>query len=420
MFKREEKKYENGLVHVHYYVPFLRSLSMNYAVKTGKANEYTPEAFGISHFLEHMLFNGSEKYPRFEETSKIASELGFQENAWTWLSITNYHMTSPVKSYSKAFDILSQRTFKPLLLEETVEKEKGIIQEERKMRDNQPPSIVEKIISADLFKDSSYADGILGTEESIDNFTREALKEHHARYYSSNNTWFVTYGGMKFSDVLDFSEEFNKSLEKQDIPEHNSKIKMENPFKQEVILEERMDVPGAFYSRQIAFDIVTNIDDYISLLLFEALLFKGEGAYLPIKLQKESSDVSSIRGGLFPFRDMIAIEVTFSLAEEKVKTVTDKYSDVLEYAVNSVTELYFARARGYLEGDLVRNLESLDYVSQPSSLSVERINQFYDLQLTPDLLLKKIRNYTLEDYKTTMARLWKGNISQHAVIRPKK
>jgi len=420
MFKREEKKYKNGLVHVHYHVPFLRSLSMNYVVKTGKANEYTPESFGISHFLEHMLFNGSEKYPNVKDNQKLAAKLGFQENAWTWMSVTNYYMTTSIKSCVKAFDILSQRVFKPLLLEDMVKKEKGIIQEERKMGENQPTRMVDSLIDSNLFKGSSYADKVIGTAESIDGFTHETLKEHHKKYYSPNNTWFVTYGGMPFSEVLDFSDEFNKSLERQNIPEHNANIKMENPFRQEVLLEDKMDVPGAFYSREIAFKIVNNIEDYISLLLFEAILYKGEGAYLSRKLRKESSDVSSIEGGLYPFKDIILVGVTFSLAEDKVETVVAKYSEALEYIIKDVTESDFVRALGYLEGDLVRSLESVDYVSRPDSLSVERLNQFYNLQLTPDILLKNIQNYKIEDYKRIIAKLWKESMSQHAVIRPKK
>src|SRR5258708_2801995 len=125
-------KLKNGLTVITYDIPTLKSVTSLISVGTGTRFEDRKNN-GISHFLEHMFFKGSKKYPTAELISTVIDGMGAINNAWTSHEVTSYWVKSSTKYIEKANDILSSMLKESLLLDEEISREKGVIVEEMRM-----------------------------------------------------------------------------------------------------------------------------------------------------------------------------------------------------------------------------------------------------------------------------------------------
>src|SRR5512141_699900 len=117
-------------------VPMAGVNSIATAVMVSVGSRYeTPQINGISHFLEHMVFKGTEKYPTTEDVNTIERAGGLQ-NAYTDIDITNYHNKVLADDWSLALDINKELALKPKLEEQYVDKERDVILEEMKRYDD--------------------------------------------------------------------------------------------------------------------------------------------------------------------------------------------------------------------------------------------------------------------------------------------
>ncbi|MGC8853084.1 MAG: M16 family metallopeptidase, partial [Hydrogenobacter sp.] len=137
---------------------------------------------GMAHFLEHMLFNGSEKYP-YGEIDKLVESMGGNINAGTSKEYTFYHIEIAKPYWKPALEILYQLTQKPLLSEDMIEKEKPIVIEELRRGKDNPSTVLWEEFEKLAYKVSPYRFPIIGYEETIRNFTRDALLRFYRNFY---------------------------------------------------------------------------------------------------------------------------------------------------------------------------------------------------------------------------------------------
>src|SRR3989344_4178552 len=127
---------QNGLTLITINLPHLESVTTLIAVGAGSRYE-TRATNGISHFLEHMFFKGSRKYPTAEQIATIVDGIGAVNNAATDKEVTYYWIKSAAKHIELSSDILSSMAKESILAEEEIQREKGVIVEELRMyRDN--------------------------------------------------------------------------------------------------------------------------------------------------------------------------------------------------------------------------------------------------------------------------------------------
>src|SRR3989337_3618992 len=122
-------KLPNGLRILSVPMPTLESATVTVWVKTGSRMEEA-RVNGISHFLEHMVFKGSKKRPSAKEISEVVDAIGGEFNAATSKEWTNFYIKSRAGNLDTAFDVLSDMVLKPLLKEEDINRERGVIIEE--------------------------------------------------------------------------------------------------------------------------------------------------------------------------------------------------------------------------------------------------------------------------------------------------
>ena len=159
------EKLENGIQVVLEEIGYVRSISFGIWVKNGTRNE-RPEENGISHYIEHMMFKGTEN----RSARQIAEEmdaLGGQINAYTTKEYTCYHTRVLDKHVKQAMEVMSDMLLHPAFSQEEVDKERNVITEEIYMYDDAPEELVHDCLQDSIWRESSLGMPILGTEETI-------------------------------------------------------------------------------------------------------------------------------------------------------------------------------------------------------------------------------------------------------------
>jgi predicted Zn-dependent peptidase len=164
-------------------VPMASVNSIATAVAVGVGSRYeTAKINGISHFLEHMVFKGTKKYPTTDDVNSIERAGGLQ-NAYTDIDVTNYHNKVLHTDWELALEINKELAIEPKLPKEWVDMERGVIIEEMKRYDDEPASKVEEAYHALLYPNSRLGMRIIGEKESLHAVTDKELREYHDAWY---------------------------------------------------------------------------------------------------------------------------------------------------------------------------------------------------------------------------------------------
>ena len=191
---------DNGIKVVLEEIRYVRSISFGIWVKNGTRNE-RPEQNGISHYIEHMMFKGTEH----RSARQIAEEMdavGGQINAYTTKEYTCYHTRVLDKHMEQALDVMSDMLLCPAFLQEEVEKERNVIMEEIDMYDDAPEELVHDCLQDDIWRNSSLGMPILGTKQTIGTFTAETIRQYYENNYHTNNIVLSVAGNFQSEDMM--------------------------------------------------------------------------------------------------------------------------------------------------------------------------------------------------------------------------
>ena len=184
-------------------MPESPTVAMQLAVSTGSVHEEEYLGCGLSHFLEHMLFQGTRNYPGLSGSDRI-NALGGDNNAFTSYYQTVYHLTVPAANYTEALDILSDMACYPLFPEDKFNSEKQVILHERAMRhDDANSRLVEEVFSL-VFREHPARYPIIGYLDKINSVSREMMADYFCRRYRPHLSAFVVVGPVTPEEVYEF------------------------------------------------------------------------------------------------------------------------------------------------------------------------------------------------------------------------
>ncbi len=184
---------DNGLPVVLAPIPASPTVSVWVWYRVGSKNEW-PGVTGASHWVEHMLFEGSPRYGKGEIDRAIVS-VGGELNAFTDTDFTAYFSTVPREHLSVPLDIESDRMTRALLRDEEVARERTVIHSEREGNENWPEFRVEEELYQLAFRVHPYRWDALGRREDIERMTAEELRGYYQRFYGTRNAVLVVAGG---------------------------------------------------------------------------------------------------------------------------------------------------------------------------------------------------------------------------------
>jgi len=185
----------NGLTCILAPIEGLQSVTVLALVKSGTRHE-TPVNNGISHFLEHIVYKGTRKYPTSMDISLAIDNIGGQMNAYTDKENTAFYVKTAVSHIDIALDIVSQVVFEPTLPKAEIEIERGVILEEIGMYEDQPQNKVLREFFNLLYPKSTIGWDTLGTKETVSKLNREQFQEYLNYLYMPNRMTLVVAGGI--------------------------------------------------------------------------------------------------------------------------------------------------------------------------------------------------------------------------------
>lgn len=194
----------------------MESVAIVFGIGAGSRYEVQKHQ-GISHFIEHMLFKGTNKRKSTLEISQVIEGIGGEINASTSKETTYLYAKVPQEQFNTAFDVLADIILNSLMREEDIHKEKNIIIEEIKKYQDIPEELVEILLDKIMWKNHPLGKPILGDEKSVINIQREDLLSYINTFYRPNNLVISVAGNIKIEEVILQVDKYFKIIEKGEV-----------------------------------------------------------------------------------------------------------------------------------------------------------------------------------------------------------
>ncbi|MDD4503795.1 MAG: pitrilysin family protein [Clostridiaceae bacterium] len=224
----------NGIRVVTEEIPYVNSVSIGLWIKVGSRYE-TIENNGISHFIEHMLFKGTKSRSAKDIANSI-DKLGGQLNAFTSKECTCFYVKVLDTHFDIALDVLADMFFNSNFDSEDIEKERGVVIEEINMYEDSPEDLVHDLFSQAVWAGNPLGMSILGTEESLNNLSREKIVDYFNEKYIPQNIVISVVGNFKHKEVVNKIKGYFEKAEHKD----NSNIHTVPSFEPEYMLKSKV------------------------------------------------------------------------------------------------------------------------------------------------------------------------------------
>lgn len=340
----------NGLRVIVEPIPTCRSVSFGIWVKTGSRNE-TIHNNGISHFIEHMLFKGTDKYSA-KDIAEQFDGIGGNVNAFTSKEYTCYYAKVLDEHLPIAVEVLSDMFFRSAFDPVELEKEKNVIFEEISMYEDTPDDMVHDLIAKAAFEDHSLGYTIIGTEENLTAMNSDTLRQYMKDHYSIDRTVIAIAGNVDDSVVSLIEKHFGQF--------HNSGVEQQTSapvFSGNLIFHEKkteqnhicISLPGlsAKDDQLYAMVLLNNaIGGGMSSRLFQEIREKRGMAYSVYSYHTSYQD-----GGMFTIYTGTAPKQT----DDVLKVTMEMLSEIKN---QGLTASELKKGKEQMKGSLILSLES--------------------------------------------------------------
>jgi len=381
---------DNGLRVITIPMPSFESATALVMVGAGSRYE-TRKNNGISHFLEHMAFKGTEKRPSAMDISSLIDGIGGEFNAFTGKEYTGYYVKAAKSNVETTVDVLSDMLQRSKLDPTEIEKEKGVIIEEINLYEDMPMRKIGDIYERLLYGDTPMGWDIAGEKDIIRSITRDDFQTYMGEFYSPDNMTVVIAGGIDAQEMQQLAEKYfggmKKFVTKKALP-----VK-EAQKKPEVLIREKkteqihiaLGVRGASVQSPDKYELevlASILGGGMSSRLFSEVREKRGLAYYVRSSSDEYKDTGSLvsTAGIDPKRVKEAVEVMMA---EYQKVAAGKLE---------ITKKELTKAKEYIKGHLVLELED----SRAVSTFYAHQELIEDELLNPDEVLKKVDAVTIE------------------------
>lgn len=286
--------FPNGLRLVHEHIPGFLAVAYQVLVGVGSGFESLTQA-GISHFTEHMLFQGTEERDSMAINQGIEN-LGGSVNAFTSFDHTGYYTVLPQHTWQHGLEIFLDMIFHPRFASEDIEIERQIILEELKEGEDALDTFFSEKCFEEIYREHPYGRPVIGNTKSVQNIDGESLKSFYQKWYSPANMVLASAGNVPFDQLVDAVKEAT-----HDLP--NNPISMSTPVVPEI--QKRFScyvLSKGTQERIVSISFPTpsvKHQDLASLDLLSVILSESELSRLHRKFRIQKKWVRSISTSLF-------------------------------------------------------------------------------------------------------------------------
>lgn len=383
----------NGLRLLTIPMPAFESVTVLVMVGAGSRYE-TRENSGISHFLEHMAFKGTEKRPSAIAISTLIDGIGGEFNAFTGKETTGYYIKSSASHLDLSLDVISDMLQHSLLDEKEIDKERGVILEEINLYEDTPARKIGDIYESLLYGDTPMGWDIAGDKKTIKSIKREDFLMYMESLYSADNITVVVAGGIDPKHVNELVEKYFGQMKTFNTKAYG-KVKEKQTKPQAIIKHKKTEqVHIALGYRTIAVDH----HDRYPLALLAAILGGGMSSRLFHEVREKRGLAYYVRSSSEHYQDVGSL---VSVAGVDPKRVDEAVSVMLsEHKLiaskeGNITDLELKKAKEFLKGHLILDLEDSRSVAGFYA-SQELLEKEID---NADEVLVKIDRVTMQEVK---------------------
>lgn len=387
-------------------IPHFRSVSIGLWFRSGSIYEAESQN-GLSHFIEHMLFKGTEKRSA-KDIAQTLDAVGGQLNAFTAKECTCFYSKVLDEHLELALELLSDMVFNSTFLEQEIEKEKGVVLEEISMYEDSPDDVVHELLSANFFKSHPLGFPILGTRKNIEGFTREKIINYFKRFYVPQNL------------VISIAGNYNEELLYQLLDKYfGNWMELKHNYNEPPLFTPGK---GIFYKYRdieqthlcIGYPgVVLGDENLYALMVFNNIFGGGMSSRLFQKVREEyglaysvfSFPSSYVHGGLFTIYAGLRpsqIEQAMSLILQEIRNIKNR----------DITHEELSMAREQLKGNYILGLES----TNSRMTAIGRSQLLLGRTMTPDEVLLRIDNVSMDSIYEIVDKMFLSESTAIAVV----
>ena len=409
----------SGLTVIRVPVPAVKSVTVLALVNVGSRYQ-EPRLWGISHFLEHMVFKGTEKYPDSQTLTAAVDEIGAKFNAFTSKEYTGYYVKAASKGVDLALDVVSDMLLTAKLRQEDIDREKGVIIEEINMYADMPASHIANLFEQMVYAENTLGHDIIGNKTTVSAFTSQDFKDHLQKWYGNRNIVLILSGDedvVQQPEILDKVDQLFKKGDsgQREFTKAADHLGSQPLTEKRLLVEFRQSEQAHFV---LGFPALKRADARRpALSLLNVLLGSNMSSRLFSEVREKRGLCYYIHSDVDFYHDIglfgAAAGVDPKRVEEAV-TVTLQEFYALAAGTKPVTASELKRAKDYITGKFVLDLEDSESIAQYFGMKQLLLGQVE----TPDELLQKYMAVTLEEVNALAREIIVKGAVRFAIIGP--
>ena len=342
-------------------VPMKETQTATVLIMVGVGSRYEKEKeAGLSHFIEHMMFKGTEKRPTALSISEELDSVGGEYNAYTSKDSTGYYVKVDFKHLELALDVVSDMYLHSKIDAEEIEKEKGTIIQELNMYEDTPVRNVGDVFEELIYSGNSLGREIIGNKKTIQDFQRKDFLNYIMRFYTAGDT------------VICVAGKFNEKKIKSQIQKYFSKMPKGKKPSFEVFKEKQKKPELKIkFKKTDQTHLVLGVRSYgenhrdrFALSLLSVILGGNMSSRLFIEVREKRGLAYYVRSGIEAFKDCgyfsTSAGVEHKNIEKAIEIILEEYKKI---STELVSEKELKKAKDFIKGKSLMGLEASDEVA---------------------------------------------------------
>lgn len=326
--------------------------------KVGSRNEH-PGITGLSHFFEHMMFNGAKKFGP-KEFDRTMEYNGGANNAYTTQDVTVYTDWFPAQALEVIFDLESDRIANLAIADNMVESERGVVLSERSTGlENSPWRMLGEAVNATAFQEHPYHWSVIGYEEDIKNWTKQDLEYYFKTYYAPNNCTVVISGNVKFDEVKRLAEKYMQPIPAQKPGPKVHLVEPKQTGERRITVQKQVSSPYMIIGYHAP---EAQHADYYALDILSSILSNGNSSRLYSNLVDKNQLATSVFTDYSPSFDPTLFSVYVSSAKGKSTDDIEKmvYTELEKIAKEGVTATELQKIKNQKLSEFYNQVETIN------------------------------------------------------------
>lgn len=401
---------ENGLRVVTTPVPSAQSVSVHVFVGVGSRAE-EPRTNGLSHYLEHMMFKGTEHRRTTAEISEAIEGAGGVLNAYTSEELTGYWNHVPYDKLPLATDVLADMMQRPLIDAEEVNRERTVVQQEIRRAYDHPAAWAAHLLSQACFGDQPLGWPVAGTVETVQELQRDDLLEHIRTWYVPQNMVLSVAGNTTHREVVDCARQLFDGLSGEPAPA--VELVRDGIPERNIVVEAR-DIAQS--NLGIALHAVSRTDpDRYAVIIMNAVLGQGMSSRLFTEVRERRGLAYSIGSGVSRYNDTGVLSISAGVSPEKVaETTTVIKSELMKLVEERVGEEELTRSRDYTVGTFRLRLETSMALAQRAGEQLLMVGEIEPIEE----VVARFQAVTADDVQRVAQRIFRSDNLSMSLVGP--